>query len=310
MNDGLRIRLGVKTDPIEYRYSFDWLFRILADEGVGHVQLGSFSEVYRLEDDYFRRLRDTAQSYGVRFESLFTAHRELGGFFIGDPAWERVARRNYERYIEVGALLGASRVGSNPGAILRDRMEHKADGIACYVAHMKELLAYAYERGISCLTMEPMSCLAEPPATPEEIVSMAGELGAYHIAHPATAAVGYCADTSHGLADAQGKVLYDHMALFEATFPWLVEFHVKNTDALFSSTFGFSEAERRHGIVDLAAVRGLLHQRADTLPQQELTAYLEIGGPKLGRDYSDVELETQLRDSLRHMKAVFSKDEG
>ncbi len=307
MNHPLAIHLGVKTDPIEYRYSFDWLFRILADEGIDRVQLGSFAEVYHLEDDYFRRLRDTAASHGMRFESLFTAHRELGGFFIGDPAWERVARRNYERYIEVGALLGAARVGSNPGAVLRDRMAEKAERIACYVGHMKELLAYAHEKGIACLTIEPMSCLAEPPTTPEEIASMAEELVAHHAANPGTAAIGYCADTSHGLADAQGKVVHDPMALFEATFPWLVEFHIKNTDAQFNSTFGFSQAERRRGIVDLAAVRDLLHRRAEVLPQPELTAYLEIGGPKLGRDYSDAELETQLRDSLRHVKTVFAE---
>lgn len=34
---GLSLQLGVKTDPIEDRYSYEWLFRILADEGVLHV---------------------------------------------------------------------------------------------------------------------------------------------------------------------------------------------------------------------------------------------------------------------------------
>jgi ribulose-phosphate 3-epimerase len=36
-----------------------------------------------------------------------------------------------------------------------------------------------------------------------------------------------------------------------------------------------------------------------------MTGYLEIGGPKLGRDYTDVQLEDQLRQSLKHLKEVF-----
>ena len=40
----IELQLGIKTDPIEYRYSYDWLFRLLAEEGIRQVQLGSFFE--------------------------------------------------------------------------------------------------------------------------------------------------------------------------------------------------------------------------------------------------------------------------
>ena len=302
MAQPLQIRLGVKADPIEYRYSYGWLLRLMAEEGIEHMQLGSFFEAYQLDDSYFTELRDEAAQHGVRISSVFTAHRELGGFFRCDPRWEAVARRNYERFIEIGALLGAQHVGSNPGATLRDEMDAKGEGVACYLRHMKELMAYAHAQGVQCLTIEPMSCLAEPPTLPDEIAGMAEELLAHHRETPNTSRIGYCADTSHGYAEADGRVVHSHIDLFRATLPYLVEFHVKNTDALFSSTFGFSEEERQHGIVDLAAFRDLLVEHASVLPRNEVVAYLEIGGPKLGRDYSDRELEGQLRASLQHMR--------
>ena len=117
----LTLELGVKTDPAEYRFSYEWLFRLLAEEGVRYVQLGTFFELYQLPDEYFHRLRSRADDLGIAIRSIFTAHRELGGFFIDEPGWEGVARRNYERLIEVGSLVGARSVGSNPGAVYRDR---------------------------------------------------------------------------------------------------------------------------------------------------------------------------------------------
>ena len=47
--------------------------------------------------------------------SLFTSHRELGGILRDEhPAWASVVRRNSERFIQVGALLGADSVGTMP----------------------------------------------------------------------------------------------------------------------------------------------------------------------------------------------------
>ena len=303
--NAISLELGVKTDPIEYRYSYDWLFEIVADEGVRHLQMGTFFELYQLPDAFFVDLRGRAESHGLTWSSVFTAHRELGGFFYGEPGWEAVARRNYERLIEVAALLGAQSAGSNPGAILRDRMEEKADGTARYVRHMKELMHFAHERGVDMLAIEPMSCLAEPPTLPEEIESMARELAAYHQDNPATSGAGYCADTAHGYADADGNIVHSHLALLQPTFPYLHELHLKNTDSLFNSTFGFSEEERARGIVDIARVRRLLLDNADTIPKDHLIGYFESGGPKLGRDYSDGHLEEDLRLSLRHLKETW-----
>ena len=54
----LTIELGVKSDPIQYRYSFDWLFNLMAEEGVYNLQLGTFTEFYSLPDTYFYRLKN------------------------------------------------------------------------------------------------------------------------------------------------------------------------------------------------------------------------------------------------------------
>ncbi|WDI40945.1 ribulose-phosphate 3-epimerase [Bremerella sp. P1] len=302
----LKLNLGVKTDPIEYRYSFPWLFRLLAEEGIQLVQLGTWFELYQLPDEFFVNLRREAEDHGIQIDSMFTAHRELGGFFRSEAGFEQVARRNFERLIEVGALLGATSVGSNPGAVLRDQMGTKTDGVNCYVRHMKELMHLAHEKGVSWLTIEPMSCLAEPPTLPEEVADMGRELMDYHRQHAdSTAAIGYCADIAHGYIDQQDQVGYDHIQLFEATYPWLYEVHLKNTDTRFNSTFGFGPEEREKGIVDVPHFRDLLKKNADKLPVQEMTGYLEIGGPKLGRDYSDHQLQDQLRSSLRYLKDAF-----
>ncbi len=308
MNTSLTFTIGLKTDPVLYRYSFDWLFDLLVEEDISLVQLGSFFELYQLEDGFFVALRKKAESRGLRIASVFTAHRELGGFFAGNSDWERVARKSFERLIEVGALVGASHVGSNPGAVHRDRMQLKPEGIACYLRHMRELLVYAGERGVECLTIEPMSCLAEPPTLPDELTAMAAGLDKDR---PAGAArVGYCADTSHGYADENQRVIYSHLELLEAATPYMEELHLKNSDAIYHSTFGFNEEERAVGVIDLHDVVAVLEANADRLPRKEIPAYLELPGPKLGRDYSDAELEEQLRASLRHCREVLSPSES
>ena len=303
----MKLQLGIKTDPIQYRYSYDWLFRLLAEEQVRYVQLGSFFEVYQLPDEFFRDLRRKADDHGVKITSTFTAHRELGGFFRDDgPGWVQVARRNFERAIEVGAILGAQSVGSNPGAVLRDRMGTKSAATRVYVEHMKELLRFAADHGVAWLGIEPMSCLAEPPTLPGEQRVMAQELQAFHDANPkSTARAGYCADVAHGYADAGRQVVFNHIQLLEAGLPWTHELHLKNTDKMYNSTFGFSAAEREKGVVDIPAIRDFLLARGAALPVPEMIGYLEMGGPKLGRDYSDNALEGMLRESLRYLKANF-----
>ncbi len=305
-----KLCLGVKTDPVEYRYSYEWLFRLMAEEGAPHAQLGSFFELYHLPDAYFHELRQTAADYGVKISSLFTAHRELGGFMRPETGWEGVARRSFERLIDVAALVGADAVGSSPGSLLRDGMAYKDAGIARYLAHMRELMHYAHERGVGWLTMEPMSCLAEPPTLPEEIEALAGELIAYHQQNrDTTAAVGLCLDIAHGYADSQANVVCDNLALIETSLPYTCEVHLKNTDRIFNATFGFSETDRARGIVDVPAIRELILSQGDRLPVSTLIGYLEISGPKTGRDYSDRQLEEQLRQSLRYLRQVWPTEE-
>ena len=47
------LKLGMKTDPIEYRYSYDWLFSLLDELDIRYVQIGSFFELYLVEDEFF-----------------------------------------------------------------------------------------------------------------------------------------------------------------------------------------------------------------------------------------------------------------
>ncbi|MCG3199592.1 MAG: hypothetical protein GHCLOJNM_04116 [bacterium] len=302
----LRLHLGVKADPIEYRFSYDWLFRILAEERVRFVQLGTFFEIYQLPDAFFLELRSKADDFGLRISSIFTAHRELGGFFRTEPGFVEVARRNFERLIEVGRLVGADSVGSNPGAVPRDQMGLKARGTRCYIDHMKGLMRHAGNCGVSFLGIEPMSCLAEPPTLPEEMREMAEELLDYHRLNPdSTSRVGYCLDVAHGYANRERVIIHDNLALMLAALPYTHELHLKNTDSLFNSTFGFTAEQRARGIVDISAIRALLLEKASLIPVPDLIGYLEIGGPKTGRDYTDHLLEEELRESIRHLREAF-----
>ncbi len=282
----LALQLGVNTDPVQYRFSYEWLFRLLAEEGVRTVQLGTFFEVYQLPDEFFHRLRRRAEDQGIAIHSIFTAHRELGGFFIDEPGWEAVARRNYERLIEVGALVGARSVGSNPGAVYRDRMGTKPRGVARYLRHMKELMGFAHQRGVEWLTVEPMSCLAEPPTLPDAIRTMADELDAYHREHPdSTARIGYCTDVAHGDADAEGRVVHNHLdrtlteirrlgmqpgvALNPATPLSALEYVLERLDFVLLMTVnpGFAGQKLVAGAIrKIADCRRLFHERGLRVP--------------------------------------------
>jgi len=307
----MAIGIGVKSDPVEYRYSYEWLFELMRRQGVTLLQLGSFFELYDLPEEYFAELRSLAHTYGIRIKSVFTAHRELGGFFTGNIRLEQVARKNFETLIRAASVLGADFVGSNPGAVYRDRPEEKSRGLERYAAHMKELSHLAKELGLKGLTVEPMSCLAEPPSTPEEVRSLMTLLGDYHAKHQESTVPFYlCGDVSHGVMDRDFKLVHGNLELFELGIPWMCEFHFKNTDAVFGSTFGFGPEERKQGIVKVEEVVAIARRNATAWPVQDVVGYLEIGGPKIGRDYSDHLLEKQLTESLSHIQSVLAMEDS
>jgi ribulose-phosphate 3-epimerase len=171
---------------------------------------------------------------------------------------------------------------------------------------MKELMHTARHEGLSALTIEPMSSLWEFPSTPDQLQRLADELDPVHAADPEGTVPFYlCGDISHGHADDNGRVLHDNWQMFEAGIPWMWEFHVKNTDSIFNSTFGFSQEEQGRGVVDLARLKGILDKNAERFPTRELTGYLELPGPKLGREYSDRLLHGMLSDSLTALRKIF-----
>jgi hypothetical protein len=57
--------------------------------------------------------------------------------------------------------------------------------------------------------------------------------------------------------------------------------------------------------VDLERLRALIDANADRFPVRELVGYLELPGPKTGREYSDHLLGPALGESLAALKAVF-----
>ena len=259
------IELGIKSDPIETRYSFDWLFSLMNDLDTKVLQIGSFFELYVLDLHYFEKIKELAFRKNIHLKSIFTAHRELGGFFYDDVYMEKTARSMYERLIEVASFLGVDYCGSNPGAVYRDQMDKKAKGITCYLKHMKELSFYAREKKLKGLTIEPMSCAAEPPTSVDEIRHMMTELNDFHRQNSDTTVPFYlCGDISHGWVGPDREIISTNYELFEAALPWMCEFHYKNTDRYFESTFGFSEEEQQRGIVDLNRITRIVgeHRQA------------------------------------------------
>jgi hypothetical protein len=306
----MTLHLGVKSDPIVARYSFGWLFDLMKGCGVHHLQMGSSFPVWFAADDYFRTLRRSAESKSIRITSMFSSFRELG-FANEDPLLDDMTRRGWERAIHVAALVGADSFGSNACLVLRDKPQTRAPGLLTFAENMKGLLAAARSAGLKALTIEPMSSVYELPSTPEDIHAIAREMGAYHDSHASTTVpLQLCGDISHGVADAEGRVLHDNWSLFEMQIPWMREFHFKNTDAIFNSTFGFDPSERKRGIIDLPRLKGLIDANAGRFPCGEVTGYLEIPGPKLGREYADRHLERMLVDSIQALKAVFTEGES
>lgn len=299
--------IGIKADPIQYRYSYPWLFGLMDKLDVRNLQFGSFFEMYSLPDRYFQRIRKQADDYGISIRSCFTTHRELGGFFFEDEDMQQVAMEAYRRYIEIGVLLGADSVGSNPGSVLRDQSGYKDQGSENYLNAMSELSRYARKAGLKALTVEPMSGLAEPPSTPDEITEYMTRMEKVCSEDPeGMVPVLLCNDMAHGIADSQRRIVHDNMDLFEHCIPWMWEFHIKNTDSHFDSTFGFSPDEIERGIVDLSEVRRVVEKSAGKFPVENPVGYLETSGPKLGRDYSDHYLESQIEASIRSIKDLYA----
>ena len=302
----MKVSIGIKSDPIQNRYSHEWLLKLMKRLDVSYMQFGSFLELPQVDDGFFLNLREKAEKYGIRIKSMFSTYRVLGGFFNGDPYMQEAAKRIFERYIHVGSLLGVDYVGASAGPVYLDYMEHKQKGIERFFSHMKELMSIAKERGLKGLELEVMSCTAEFPSTPEENDFFMKFFNSYHKAHPErTVPVYLLGDMSHGFVDRNENVVYTNYEIFEHSIPYMSEFHFKNTDSIYHSTFGFSPDEIARGCVDLARIRKIIDINIDKWPVDEVTGYLEHPGPKFGRDYSDYKLEKMLTESITEIKKYF-----
>ncbi|MCX7030892.1 MAG: hypothetical protein NTU62_12355, partial [Spirochaetes bacterium] len=147
----MTVHVGVKSDPIENRYSFDWLFGLMAEQHVGWLQLGSSFPFFHADAEWFRDLSRKAERRGIRIESTYSSYREMTGFFTADPHLEAASRLAWERLIRVAAWVGASSAGSSCGSVLRDIPGEKEPGLARWFRHMKELSRTAKAAGLSSL---------------------------------------------------------------------------------------------------------------------------------------------------------------
>lgn len=189
----------------------------------------------------------------------------------------------------------------------RSKSEEES-AIERYLASMNELREFAGRHRLEALTIEPMSCLAEPPTTSAEILAFMRYFQEKDGEQRLSAIpVLLCGDISHGYADEDGVVVESNVDLLEISLPYMGEFHFKNTDHQFSATFGFGSAERSRGIVDLDETINLILTRRDTWPVSQLIGYLELPGPKLGRDYSDKRLSAQLSESVSAIQKAIKR---
>ena len=302
----MKFHLGIKSDAVQNRYTYEWLFDLMRSFGIRYLQLGGFLEMPLLEDGFYHDLRDKAGRYDVCIKSLYAAHRVTAGFFSQNPVLEKAARRIFEIYIHAGGVMKTDYVGANAGVVYQDHPEYREPGIECYLGHLRELMALAMEEGVKGLTVEAMSCAHEWPTTPDEIRYLTGVASAHHKAHPDTTVPLYIlGDVSHGYANEQRVVVHNHYDIFESAIPYMCEFHFKNTDNIYNSTFGFSEEEQKRGVVDLHKIKKIIYQNADRWPVEDVVGYLELPGPKFGRDYSDPLLKRQLAESLEALLSVF-----
>jgi ribulose-phosphate 3-epimerase len=302
----MKLHLGLKSDPIERRYSYEWLFDLMKKMDVHYLQLGGFFELLLLEDDYFLNLRENAEKKEINISSLFSSRRELSGFFSNNRYLEKTARIIYEKYIHVGSLLGVNYVGASIGPIMLDMLEYKNEGTHLYFNNMKDLMHMAKEKGLKGLTMEVMSCSIEFPTTPEEIDFFINTLNSYHKENvESTVPVYLLGDISHGYADRNENVVYSNYEIFEYSIPYMCEFHFKNTDYIFNETFGFSKEENSRGCVELQRIKDIIVRNQKNWPVENVMGYLEHPGPKLGRDYSDYKLENMLIGSIDVLKRYF-----
>ncbi len=302
----MEVRLGIKSDPVQNRFSYEWLFSLMNSLGVHDLQLGGFIELPMLEDGFFYELREKAEKKGINIKSLFSMYRVMGGFFNNDSYMEKAARLTYEKYISAGALLGVDYVGASAGPVYLDKIDKKNSGIQCFFSHMEELMALAKEKGLKGLSTEIMSSTIEFPTSAEEIDLFMGYLGEYHKKNMGSTVPFYLlGDISHGYADKNKDVVFSNYDQFEYAIPYICEFHFKNTDRIYNNTFGFSEEERGRGFVDLAKIKEIIFRNEGRWPVDSLTGYLEHPGPKLGRDYTDHLLKDMLIESIQAIQEYF-----
>ena len=303
----MTVHVGVKSDPIENRYSFDWLFGLMAEQHVGWLQLGSSFPFFHAEAEWFRDLSRRAERRGIRIESTYSSYREMTGFFAADPHLEAASRFAWERLIQVAVVggrlfrgielrLGAPRPprreGARPRAVLpppEGALAHREGRRplgAVHRAHVVALRAAIDPRG-------------DGPGDPGNGRVPRGR------SPPARCPSSSAPTSPTASRTATGGWWSTTGACSRRASRTRASSTSRTPTTGSTGPSGSPRRSARRGIVDLERFRALIDANADRFPVQELVGYLELPGPKTGRDYTDNLLGSALGESLAALKAVF-----
>ena len=285
---GITLELGVRIDPTEDLYSYEWILQLMQEEEIRCAQLASFFGLYQLTDASVLELKARAEHFGVSFTSISAVHRELCGLFRPEKEYQRIATGIFERLVDIGALLEANSVGINVPMVPRhgDTRQEQQDGFRVRLGRLKDLVHRAQERGIDTLTVEHTTLDQR----------IAEELDADGTCTQIEAAtIRYSFDTRSMATD----------RMLTHVVPQLHELHLRNTDLNLLGTFGFSERDRTVGIVDIPKLRQLLVSQPGGPHQRWITGYAEVAGPKPGGSHLDKTIQRANRESLRYLRETF-----
>ena len=64
----MEFHIGIKSDPIQNRYSYEWLFGLMRELDINYLQLGGFHEMPLIDDGFYRNLRKQAEHHNIKIK--------------------------------------------------------------------------------------------------------------------------------------------------------------------------------------------------------------------------------------------------
>lgn len=248
-----------------------------------------------------------ARSNNMSISSVFTFYRDGGAVAHPNPAIQAAALQALYSLADQAAAAGAPYACAALMTANQDDFQREPG--ACqdraYDA-WTQWMTYAHAAGLRGLLVEMSAQAREDCDSIAQTRSTLKYLQDYHEAHPdTTMPVELCYDLGHGLAleEAPDEAERNFRHWFSAFPTSLREIHLKNTDANFLSTWPFTPAYEKAGIIHprevVAAVRDIL--------QGEVYLMLEIAG-KRGREMGERQILDDLKVSVDVWKDALQEE--